>query len=121
MTSTFVVAGESLARLDVPTTLMTRIGDDEFGRLAVQHVEASDVSLSPGPVVPGAATSTATARLDERQAATYEFDIFGDLPRRKIPAHALALHVGSVGAALRCSRDARPWSIWSGKRARTTC
>jgi fructokinase len=131
MTSSFVVAGESLvdvvipsdgsaphnavgggclniavglARLDVPTTLVTRIGDDELGRLTVAHLEASNVSPSPGSVVPGGTTSTATARLDEQQAATYEFDVVWGLPSQKIPAHALGLHVGSLGAALEPGR-----------------
>lgn len=131
VTSSFVVAGESLvdvvipsdgsaphnavgggclniavglARLEVPTTLVTRVGDDEFGRLTIEHVGASNVSLSPASVVPGGATSTATARLDEQQAATYEFDVVWDLPHQKIPAHTLGLHVGSLGAALEPGR-----------------
>ena len=63
-----------LARLDVPTMLVTRIGDDELGALVVDHVRASDVVLSEGSIVAGGTTSTATAHLDAGHAATYEFD-----------------------------------------------
>jgi len=45
-----------LARLDVPTTLVTRIGDDELGALVVEHVRASEVVLAEGSVVPGGTT-----------------------------------------------------------------
>lgn len=127
MTSTFVVAGESLvdivapadggprhdavggsclnvavglARLDVPTTLVTRIGDDAHGRLVVDHVRAGDVTLSPGSVVTGGVTSTATAHLDEDHAATYDFEIEWDLPIQRLPDGTLGVHVGSLGATL---------------------
>lgn len=89
-----------LARLGVDTTLVTRIGDDELGRLVVEHVEASDVVLSPGSVVPGAATSTATAHLDAEHAATYEFDLEWVLPAFDLPPDAHGVHVGSLGATL---------------------
>src|ERR687890_1121151 len=57
-----------LARLDVPTTLVTRIGDDELGAMVVDHVRESEVVLSEDSVVPGGITSTATAYLDEHHA-----------------------------------------------------
>lgn len=89
-----------LARLDVPTTLVTRIGDDDFGRLVTEHVRASDVALSPGSVVAGGATSTATAYLDAEHAATYEFELEWDLPTVELPRDVLGVHVGSLGATL---------------------
>src|SRR3954463_11990359 len=106
MAGTFLVAGESLvdivlpadggdpenavggsclnvavglARLDVPTTLATRMGDDELGRLGLAPVLAGSVRLAPGSVVSGGVTSTATAHLDEPHAATYDFEIEWDL------------------------------------------
>jgi fructokinase len=89
-----------LARLDVPTTLVTRIGEDDFGRLVTEHVEASDVVLSPGSVVPGGTTSTATAHLDAHSAATYDFELDWDLPPVDLPPDAVGVHVGSLGATL---------------------
>lgn len=89
-----------LARLDVPTTLVTRIGDDELGRLIVDHVEASHVALSKGSIVPDGVTSTATAHLDEQHAATYDFELHWDLPAPELPTDALGVHVGSLGATL---------------------
>jgi fructokinase len=89
-----------LSRLDVPTTLVTRIGDDELGRLVREHAEASGVRLSDGSVVTGGATSTATAHLDAEHAATYDFDLVWDLPAQTLPTDLLGMHVGSLGAVL---------------------
>ncbi len=89
-----------LSRLDVPTTLVTQLGDDELGGLVVDHVVASGVTLSDGSVVPGGRTSTATAFLDEQHAATYDFDLEWDLPAQKLPDGTPGVHVGSLGAAL---------------------
>ncbi|HYO38530.1 MAG TPA: carbohydrate kinase [Nocardioidaceae bacterium] len=89
-----------LARLDVPTTLVTRVGDDDFGRQVAEHVQASDVVLSPGSVVTDGTTSTATAHLDTEHAATYEFDLEWDLPTVDLPTDVLGVHVGSLGATL---------------------
>jgi fructokinase len=93
-----------LARLDVLTTLITRIGDDDLGRLVVEHVRASDVTLSDGSVVPGGTTSTATAHLDAQQAATYDFDLVWDLPPQDLPTDSIGMHVGSLGASLEPGR-----------------
>jgi fructokinase len=95
-----------LARLDVPTTLVTRIGDDALGRTVVDHVRASGVTLSPGSVVEGGTTSTATAHLDEQHAATYDFEINWDLPEQELPADTIGVHVGSLGATLQPGRAA---------------
>jgi fructokinase len=95
-----------LARLDVPTTLVTRIGDDELGRLVLAHVQASDVRLAEGSVVPGGVTSTATAHLGEDNAATYDFELVWDLPVQALPAELLGIHVGSLGTVLEPGRTA---------------
>ena len=89
-----------LARLDVPTTLVTQVGDDDLGKLVVDHVKDSDVTLSEGSVVPDRTTSTATAFLDEQHAATYEFDLVWDLPEQQLGPDVLGVHVGSLGATL---------------------
>jgi fructokinase len=95
-----------LARLDVPTTLVTRIGDDELGRLVLDHLRDSDVAVADGSVVVDGTTSTATAHLDAQNAATYEFDLVWDLPVPELPDDVVGVHVGSLGATLRPGRDA---------------
>lgn len=94
-----------LARLDIPTLLITRVGDDEHGRWVTEHVRESGVELAATSVVPGSTTSTATAYLDEDQAARYEFDLVWDLDHHALP-EARALHIGSLGAALLPGRHA---------------
>ncbi|HET9858911.1 MAG TPA: carbohydrate kinase [Nocardioidaceae bacterium] len=93
-----------LARLDVPTVLVTRIGDDEHGRAVAGHLRDSGVDLHPASVVPGSRTSTATARLDSRNAASYDFDVAWDLRPLDLP-DCSGLHVGSLGAVLPPGRD----------------
>jgi fructokinase len=95
-----------LARLDAPTTLVTRLGDDALGQLCAAHLRASGVTISEGSVVPGRTTSTATAHLDEQHAATYDFDLVWDLPAQDLPEDLLGIHVGSLGASLQPGRAA---------------
>jgi fructokinase len=85
---------------------VTRIGDDELGRLVLDHLAASHVTVAEGSVVPGRSTSTATAHLDADHAATYEFDLVWDLPAQDLPDDVVGVHVGSLGAALHPGRDA---------------
>lgn len=94
-----------LARLGVPTLLVTRIGDDEHGRWVADHVRDSGAELSETSVVSGSSTSTATAHLDEDRAARYDFELVWDLDHHVLP-EARALHVGSLGAALLPGRHA---------------
>ena len=94
-----------LARLDVPALLITRVGDDEHGRWIADHVRESGAVLSGSSVVAGSTTSTATAHLDEDQAARYEFELVWDLDHHTLP-EARALHIGSLGAALLPGRHA---------------
>src|SRR5664280_2694831 len=51
-----------LARLGVPVTLSTRLGRDAFGQLITAHLEASGVTVDPGPE-PRGNTSLAIATL----------------------------------------------------------
>lgn len=94
-----------LARLGVPTVLITRIGDDEHGRWVAEHAREAGVELTDSSVVAGSTTSTATAHLDEDRAARYEFDLVWDLDHHRLP-EARALHVGSLGASLLPGRRA---------------
>lgn len=93
-----------LARLDVPTLLVTQVGDDEYGRWIVEHVRSSGAELAVSAVHEGRATSTATAWLDADNAATYDFDLVWDLAPQALPDDVLGLHVGSLGAALEPGR-----------------
>lgn len=97
--------GVGLARLEVPTLLITRVGDDERGSRVVDHVRGAGAEVTGSAVVPGTRTSTATARLGETGAASYEFDLVWDLAHHTLP-DAAALHVGSLGASLPPGRDA---------------
>lgn len=94
-----------LARLEVPTLLITRVGDDDHGRWVADHVRESGADLSVTSVVAGSKTSTATAFLDDDRAARYEFDLVWDLEHHVLP-DARALHVGSLGATLLPGRQA---------------
>jgi fructokinase len=95
-----------LARLDVPTTLVTELGEDPDGALVVEHVRACGVELADGSVRPGHRTSTATAHIGAAGAASYDFELTWALGLRRLPADARGLHVGSLGAVLAPGRAA---------------
>lgn len=95
-----------LSRLGLDTLLVTEIGDDDLGGTVVDHLTGSGVRLAEGAVLTGTRTSTATARLDENRAASYDFDLSWTLTERPLPRRVSGLHVGSIGAALRPGRDA---------------
>ena len=92
-----------LARLDVPTTLISQVGHDERGGLVVQHVTSSDAEIVAVPTSTGR-TSVATAHLDATGAARYDFDLEWTLPRQELPP-CRALHVGSLGTLLEPGRE----------------
>ncbi|MDP3967641.1 MAG: PfkB family carbohydrate kinase [Nocardioides sp.] len=85
-----------LARLGVPTTLLTTLGDDAYGGLVRDHLAASGVQTVASPQ---SVTSTATARLDADGQATYDFALSWDLPALPLPEAAL-FHCGSLAAFL---------------------
>jgi fructokinase len=97
-----------LARLGLGAQLLTRIGDDDRGRLIRRHLEASGVRLVGGSVT-ASPTSTATARLDPQGVASYEFALEWSLPAHtQIGARTQiggadrwkAIHTGSIAATL---------------------
>jgi fructokinase len=93
-----------LGRLDVPVTLMTRLGHDSFGDLVRGHLEASGVEVDGGPAE-GFSTSLAIAML-AAGIASYDFRIewdVGDLS--PLPVEARCLHTGSLATALAPGRD----------------
>jgi fructokinase len=95
-----------LARLGVPTRLVTRLGDDADGRLVRDHLAASHVDLAAGALDPAVATGVSTSHLDAAGVATYDFQVTWDLPPTPLPEDCRALHVGSIGAGVRPGRDA---------------
>ncbi|GAA3526399.1 ribokinase [Aeromicrobium flavum] len=86
----------TMARQGIDTTLATQVGDDRFGDLIRAHLDASGVTLvNVGPPAP---TASATAALDARGAATYEFDLRWDPEQLPDPSGFDLVHVGSIGA-----------------------
>ncbi len=88
-----------LARLGVPTALLTSIGDDRRGHLIRQHLEGAGVEVLPASITPWH-TSSATARLDATGSAHYDFDIRWELPDTSSLPAASIVHVGSISAFL---------------------
>nr|WP_269330066.1 carbohydrate kinase [Kineosporia babensis] len=88
-----------LSRLGVGTRLLTRIGDDERGASIVGHLRGSGVELAEGSIT-AAATSTATAHLDDAGVATYDFALEWSLPDDIGVISARAVHTGSIAATL---------------------
>ena len=88
-----------LGRLGRQVSLLSRLGDDDRGERVRAHLAASGVELAPGTLTTGP-TSTATARLDERGVASYEFELDWRLPDAVELPPARALHTGSIAAFL---------------------
>jgi fructokinase len=88
-----------LGRLGRRVWLLSHLGEDARGERARKHLAASGVALVPGTVTSGP-TSTATAVLDDRGAASYEFVLDWHLPMDPPLPAARALHTGSIAAFL---------------------
>ena len=90
----------TLGRLDRDVQLLAWIGEDAYGAMVRRWLESSGVTLADGST--GASrTSIATARLDARGAATYDFELEWRLPSdAQVPPGTLAIHAGSIGATL---------------------
>ena len=82
-----------------PPRCLTRVGTDSRGVAVRAHLEASGVRLVEGSLTQER-TSTATARLDERGAATYDFDLDWRLNADPDLSGYAALHTGSIAAFL---------------------
>jgi len=88
-----------LARLGVPTALLTSIGADEYGERVARHVHDAGVALHEG-VHDSGSTSVARALLDDQHHATYEFALSWDPPEAVLPADCAAVHIGSLGTVI---------------------
>ncbi|TDD15179.1 carbohydrate kinase [Kribbella turkmenica] len=89
-----------LARLGVPTELVTRFGTDPYGDQLGAHLFGNGVQLAPGSVDPGFRTSTATASLDAAGVASYQFDITWEPPALSLTRGCPAIHTGSIATVL---------------------
>ena len=89
-----------LARLGVPTELVTRFGTDPYGDQLGAHLFGNGVQLAPGSVDPTFRTSTATAKLNADGVATYQFDITWEPPALSLPRGCPAVHTGSIATVL---------------------
>ncbi|WP_404430861.1 carbohydrate kinase [Microbacterium lacus] len=94
-----------LARLGVPTALLTCVGADSDGDLLMSALDGADVTFVGERI---GATSTALATLDDAGSATYEFAL--DWDPRPINNVCIddpldALHIGSIGAFVAPGRD----------------
>jgi fructokinase len=94
-----------LARLGVPVTLATQLGDDLPGRLVADHLRASDVVLQLLPAR-SSSTSLALAAVDERGVASYDFRLAWDVTQGPaIATDCVCLHTGSLATALAPGAD----------------
>jgi fructokinase len=89
-----------LARLGVPTELVTRFGTDLYGNQLAAHLLSNGVHLAAGTVKPGFRTSTATATLDPAGIASYEFDIVWEPPAPILSSGCRVVHTGSIASLL---------------------
>jgi fructokinase len=94
-----------LGRLGHPVMLATSLGDDERGKVVRAALERSHVQLAPDTIGP-APTSTATAWLDARGAARYDFDITWDPAGLDMVPIGPLVHTGSIAAYLGPGADA---------------
>ncbi|WP_067479142.1 carbohydrate kinase family protein [Actinomadura hibisca] len=90
-----------LARLDVPVTLVTGLGDDAFGRLLDAHLTGAGVRLAARPA---AFTSLAVVTLEGAGIPAYDFVLSWEQDETPLPPGTLALHTGSLAAALSADR-----------------
>ncbi|MFJ4169770.1 carbohydrate kinase [Paenarthrobacter sp. NPDC089714] len=88
-----------LARLGVPTGLLTSLGEDHYAAAIEQHLHGAGVNLLSGSKRPGK-TATATATLAPDGSALYDFDIAWDLPLAAPTGLPKILHTGSIAAFL---------------------
>ncbi|MFG3054121.1 carbohydrate kinase [Kitasatospora sp. NPDC048239] len=86
-----------LARLGLPTTLLTELGADPNGRLIRAHLESAGVAVLNAPGE-GARTPSALVELDEQGRARYTFDIEWTLAAAELPFVPGHLHIGSIAA-----------------------
>lgn len=93
----------TIARLEVPTMLMTQLGDDDRGARILRHLHDAGVEVMAAPTSDGS-TATAIAQLDAEGSAHYTFHIDWSLAGQELP-HCDALYVGGLGTLLEPGRN----------------
>lgn len=88
-----------LARLEVPTTLLTWFGRDAPGEILRSHLESAGVRLAPGSAE-AARTSTAIALIKPDGSAEYEFNLDWAPPQAPPLGEFAIVHVGSIASFL---------------------
>ncbi|WP_432564570.1 carbohydrate kinase family protein [Kineococcus sp. SYSU DK003] len=88
-----------LGRLGHDVGLLTRLGDDDHGKLLRAHLESGAVQLLPG-AVDGDPTPVARAEIDAEGKATYDFDLVWRVPEVTLGDDVTLVHTGSIGAAV---------------------
>lgn len=88
-----------LGRRGVNVSLLSQIGRDARGRIIIDHLEASGVTVLSDSIS-SAPTSTACARIGSHGQATYEFDIDWGAVRLPSDGAPRLVHTGSVAAFL---------------------
>ncbi|GAA5155740.1 PfkB family carbohydrate kinase [Nocardioides marinquilinus] len=84
---------ENLARLGTPTALVSAVGDDAHGRLAIEATAAAGVDVGPVVTVPGARTGCYVALLDD------DGELVGAVSDMTCPLRPADLDVALVAAA----------------------
>ncbi|GAA4244436.1 carbohydrate kinase family protein [Dactylosporangium darangshiense] len=94
----------ALGRLGRPTSLLTQVGTDPYGRLLIEHFRDNGVRLAPGSLLDCPVTNVARTSLSPDGQAEYTFDVawraFAPPPVRQVEANSTCLHVGSIAAVL---------------------
>ncbi|WP_087484817.1 carbohydrate kinase family protein [Brachybacterium massiliense] len=88
-----------LARLGVPTALLTRLGADVNGGALREHLEQSGVRLREAGTEPPERAPTAEARIGPDGAATYRFDIDWNPGQIRLDP-VRVVHTGSLATAI---------------------
>jgi len=89
----------ALARLGARVEIATAYAEDRLGRLLDAHFTESGVGLAGDPHVLGH-TSSAVATIDDTGAATYLFDIAGELAVPAPTEAPMLIHTGSLATVL---------------------
>jgi fructokinase len=89
----------ALARLGARVEIATAYAEDRLGRLLDAHFAESGVGLAGNPHLLGH-TSSAVATVDATGAASYLFDIAGELGPPTPTAAPMLIHTGSLAAVL---------------------
>lgn len=107
-----------LGRLGHPSTLVTWLADDDYGRAIKKHLDQSGVALAPG-ATQALRTSTANIVMAEDGSLDYSFDLLWTVPPMPAAFTPLVVHVASIGAIYEPGAD-EVFSLVSGARKHAT-